>query len=388
MPAKRATKILITSINRYGKNKKKEQDDYKQVANCIKDENSGYVTIPVNIYMQITSTDGTIRCCKQPFRSNIKKRIHNNFEIIKRMLIEEKKNILYVAKWIRIPYLRFCSILQDYMKWIVDKKDKLNERLREESNRMDNLKFLIQMGIAAYKGRWINTKIILDFVQKTNNDEGWKPYKYSEVRRWMINYMNYSWRKANVRPPRSLRAGLEEDRIAFIKFVNNLKTAKFVIVYIDEWSFNSSTLPLYTWMKKGEDASIVIRDSNTRFNSIAAQWESNLYFMIKDETSKEDDICQFLILLKRQLELTIQKDQLKNRTVLIMDNARIHRTNKVTKLIKDLKLIVFTIPPYSPELNKIENTFGIIKNKLSFKNLNIKQLKQLAIEEIKNMKKL
>ena len=83
--------------------------------------------------------------------------------------------------------------------------------------------------------------------------------------------------------------------------------------------------------------------------------------------------------------LTIQKDQIKNRTVLMMDNARIHRTNKVTKLIKDLKLIVFTIPPYSPELNKIENTFGIIKNKLSFKNLNIKQL---AIEEIKNMKKL
>ena len=51
LPAKRATKTLITSINRYGKNKKKEQDDYKQIANCIKDENSGHATIPVNIYM-------------------------------------------------------------------------------------------------------------------------------------------------------------------------------------------------------------------------------------------------------------------------------------------------------------------------------------------------
>ena len=62
MPAKSATKILITSINRYGKNKKKEQDDYKLVANCIKDENSGYVTTPVNIFMQISRTNGTIRC--------------------------------------------------------------------------------------------------------------------------------------------------------------------------------------------------------------------------------------------------------------------------------------------------------------------------------------
>ena len=147
------------------------------------------------------------------------------------------------------------------------------------------------MGVAAYKGRWINTKIMLNFVQKINNDEGWKPYKYSEVRKWMIDYMNYSWCKANVRPPRSLRAGLEEERITFIQFFSNLKTVKFVIVYIDEWSFNSATLPLYTWMKKREDASIVIRDSNTRFNSIVAQWETYLYFMIKDETSKEDDIC-------------------------------------------------------------------------------------------------
>ena len=257
--------------------------------------------------MQISSTDGTIRCSKQSFKSNIKKRIHNNFEIIKRMLIKEKKDILYVAKWIRIPYLRFCSILQDYMKWIVDKKDKLNKRVREESDRMDNLKFLIQMEVAAYKGRWINTKIILDFVQKINNDEGWKPYKYSEVRKWMINYMNYSSRKANVRPPRSLRAGLEEDRITFIQFINNLKTAKFVIVYIDEWSFNSSTLPLYTWMKKGEDASIVIRDSNTRFNLIEAQWETYLYFMIIDETSKENDICQLLSCLKDNLSWQFKK---------------------------------------------------------------------------------
>ena len=60
-------------------------------------------------------------------------------------------------------------------------------------------------------------------------------------------------------------------------------------------------------MKKGEDASIVIRDSNTRFNSIAAQWETYVYFMIKDETSKEDDICQFLSFLKDNLSWQFKK---------------------------------------------------------------------------------
>ena len=43
-----------------------------------------------------------------------------------------------------------------------------------------------------------------------------------------------------------------------------------------------------------------------------------------------------------------------------MDNARIHKTDKIVKLIKENKLIVFTFPPYSPQLNKIEHTFGTL----------------------------
>ena len=46
--------------------------------------------------------------------------------------------------------------------------------------------------------------------------------------------MNYSWRKANVRPPRSLRQGLEEDIVIFKEFIKKLIELKFLIVYIDE----------------------------------------------------------------------------------------------------------------------------------------------------------
>ena len=69
----------------------------------------------------------------------------------------------------------------------------------------------------------------------------------------------------------------------------------------------------------------------------------------------------------------------------IMDNARIHRTDKIIKMLKDNKLVVFTIPPYSPELNKIENTFGRLKNRISFQNLNSKDFKHVIIEEIRKL---
>ena len=70
--------------------------------------------------------------------------------------------------------------------------------------------------------------------------------------------MNYSWRKGNTRPPRFLRQGLAEDRIIFKEFISKLKQAKFAIVYIDEWSLNPSTLPWYSWMKKGFPAEKII----------------------------------------------------------------------------------------------------------------------------------
>ena len=70
----------------------------------------------------------------------------------------------------------------------------------------------------------------------------------------------------------------------------------------------------------------------------------------------------------------------------IMDNARIHKTDKIVKLIKDWRLVVFTISPYSSELNKIEHTFGRLKNRISFQNLNSKDLKHIIIEEIKKLK--
>ena len=54
-------------------------------------------------------------------------------------------------------------------------------------------------------------------------------------------------------------------------------------------------------------------------------------------------------------------------------------------MIKEHKLVVFTIPSYSPEFNKIENTFVGLKNMISFQNLNCKDFKHVIIEEIRKL---
>ena len=70
-------------------------------------------------------------------------------------------------------------------------------------------------------------------------------------------------------------------------------------------------------MKSGEPAGVVIRNATERYNSIAVQWEDNVYFMLKSETSNEESIWCFIKLLIKKLIQTVNKNQLKLRIVFL-----------------------------------------------------------------------
>ena len=80
---------------------------------------------------------------------------------------------------------------------------------------------------------------------------------YYEVYSCLKSVMNFGWRKASQSPPRLFQSWLEEARKVFQKFINKLHEAGLVIVWINESSFSSSALPLYTWVKKDEMLSVL-----------------------------------------------------------------------------------------------------------------------------------
>jgi len=126
----------------------------------------------------------------------------------------------------------------------------------------------------------------------------------------------------------------------------------------------------------------VIRDTTRRYNFIAAQWENLVYFWIKDAPSDANDFLMFLNNLMKQLKKTISKRQLEKRTVIIFDNAAIHKTDEIKAFVKDNKLVIFTIPQYTPELNVVEHTFGVLKNNISRENLNTKDFLYIIKNQI------
>ena len=69
----------------------------------------------------------------------------------------------------------------------------------------------------------------------------------------------------------------------FKNFIVKLNQTRFLIAFIDEYSFNPTIIPRYSWMKWGEPTEKLIRDITNWYNSVAAQWDKFVYFVLKTE---------------------------------------------------------------------------------------------------------
>ena len=88
------------------------------------------------------------------------------------------------------------------------------------------------------------------------------------------------------------------------------------------------------------------------------------------ENSKKESVCEFLEeIRKRNPDKTI---------VIVLDNFRSHHANKTRRKAEELNISLVYLPPYSPDLNPIEQIWRVIKRVLS--PLLIKTLEELKEE--------
>ena len=312
----------------------------------------------------------------------------DNFLIIKRLYEDENKSIDFITKWLRISKSNLQLWISRYFKHLDKYDDEITKhKIKEE--RSNKIRDIIWEFFDINKRRCVTVCQMVEYINNGIFKEDISNHtNYNEVYSCLKNVMNFGWRIASQRHPRWFQSWLEEARKVFQNFINKLREAGFVIVWIDESSFSSSALPLYSWMKRGWDAERVIRQSSQKFNVIAAQWNKEAYLMMKNKTTNKDQFWEFIKLLDKQLISRLAKITYERRMVVMFDNASIHKTKEVKILVKKLGCVVFTIPPYSPELNQIEHTFGILKSKMSKRNFNAKTVVQVVKEEIKCLYKV
>ena len=146
------------------------------------------------------------------------------------------------------------------------------------------------------------------------------------------------------------------------------------IVYFDETGFEQWVSREYGWALRGKKIfGEVIGKYHKRTNLIMAQrgkeWLAPLLF---------EGSCT-----AQTVTMWIEKCLLKELgqpSVIVMDNAPIHNKKAISEILRKAGHILLPLPPYSPDFNPIEQTFGVLKRRRQFAYIN-ENIDQLFLSE-------
>jgi transposase len=158
---------------------------------------------------------------------------------------------------------------------------------------------------------------------------------------------------------RSLGAGERDEflRSAWrLLFAGEVDAAR--LVFVDEMGTNISLSPLYAWSHKGERA----------FGSVPRNWGKNVTLLasitreglgpclaVEGSTTRE----VFETYLECVLGPTLRPGQM-----VVMDNLSAHKGGRVREILEGRGCELLYLPPYSPDLNPIEQAFSKVKGLL------------------------
>ena len=168
--------------------------------------------------------------------------------------------------------------------------------------------------------------------------------------------MGYKWKRARL----SLKYKQDKEQFkikqANIESLKELEDAGYIDLYYgDESHFGLTPNVPYAWQKKGHQ--ILLPASKGKFLNVIGLMnrKNNFIFETHETTINSVAIIDFMDKFV---------DQIVKKTVVILDNAPIHKTKKFKAKIEEWRkqdLLIFFLPAYSPELNLIEILWRRIK---------------------------
>jgi len=130
------------------------------------------------------------------------------------------------------------------------------------------------------------------------------------------------------------------------------------LVFVDEMGANTALSPIYAWSRRGERA----------FGSAPRNWGKNVTLLasitaegvgpclaVEGPTTRE----VFETYLEHVLAPTLSAEQ-----IVVVDNLSAHKGGRVKEIVEERGCEVLYLPPYSPDLNPIEQAFSKVKGLL------------------------
>lgn len=139
-----------------------------------------------------------------------------------------------------------------------------------------------------------------------------------------------------------------------MEVAGRLEAERFV--FVDECGTNTSLSPLYGWSKVGErlcaKAPKNWGKNVTLISSITVAEGMGPSLAVEGSTTKD----MFEIYVEKVLAPSLKREQ-----IVVMDNLSSHKGQRVRELIESRGCDQMYLPPYSPDLNPIEEAFSKVK---------------------------
>ena len=127
------------------------------------------------------------------------------------------------------------------------------------------------------------------------------------------------------------------------------------MVFVDEMGANVSLCSLYAWSRRGERAHAKVpRNWGKNVTLLASITAGGLgpCLAVEGPTTRE----VFETYLERVLAPTLRAGQ-----VVVLDNLSAHKGGRVKEIVEGTGCELVYLPPYSPDLNPIEQAFSKVK---------------------------
>jgi transposase len=127
------------------------------------------------------------------------------------------------------------------------------------------------------------------------------------------------------------------------------------LVFVDEMGTNTSLTLLYAWAPRGRRAYCSVpRNRGPNTTLLASMTQKGMGPCLTVEGSITSEV--FEIYLERVLAPEMRPGQ-----VVVMDNLSAHKGERMRELIEARGCELLYLPPYSPDLNPIEEAFAKVK---------------------------
>ena len=205
-----------------------------------------------------------------------------------------------------------------------------------------------------YEVTYLYVKDICEYVKKKFG----KSYSISGMTKWLrINNFRY-------KTPHGVPAKADgEKQAAFIDYYQSLKSTlnkNEVIYFADSTHPQHQTRLAYGWIAKGVRKAEKMTACQKRVNLIGAinLDGHHIEYRQVDWVNGES--------IKAFLNQMLEANPAAEKIHLFWDNAGYHKSKEIQLFVKDTKIILHYLPPYSPNLNPIERLWKIMHEQVTY----------------------